>query len=140
VLSASSTAPERAGIRPGDLVIEVDGAPVRDVAEMSARTAPRAGEPTTCVVKRDDASLRLTITPQPVNGRGTIGERAKILTHTAPLSLGAAAAVSVGLGLFNLLPLPFLDGGRLIFLGVELVTGLLLLGAAIAVTWRDIAG
>jgi regulator of sigma E protease len=30
--------------------------------------------------------------------------------------------LSVYLGLFNLLPLPALDGGRLVFLGYELVT------------------
>ena len=31
-------------------------------------------------------------------------------------------AISVALGLFNLLPLPALDGGRLVFLGYEIVT------------------
>ncbi len=31
-------------------------------------------------------------------------------------------ALSVYLGLFNLLPIPALDGGRLVFLGYELVT------------------
>ncbi len=33
------------------------------------------------------------------------------------------ANISVGLALFNFLPVPALDGGRLVFLGVELVTG-----------------
>ncbi|HZX95610.1 MAG TPA: M50 family metallopeptidase [Myxococcales bacterium] len=32
------------------------------------------------------------------------------------------ATISVGLGLFNFLPVPALDGGRLVFLGIELVT------------------
>ena len=32
------------------------------------------------------------------------------------------ALLNVYLGLFNLLPLPALDGGRLVFLGYELVT------------------
>jgi regulator of sigma E protease len=31
-------------------------------------------------------------------------------------------ALSVYLGLFNLLPIPALDGGRLVFLGYELIT------------------
>ena len=64
--------------------------------------------------------------------------------------------ISVALGLFNLLPLPGLDGGRLAFLGYELVTrqrpnekleavihtvGLLfLLGVLVLVTFRDIWG
>ena len=65
-------------------------------------------------------------------------------------------AISVGLGLFNLLPFPALDGGRLVFLGYELITrrrpnerietavhavGLLfLLGVILLVTLRDVAG
>jgi regulator of sigma E protease len=64
--------------------------------------------------------------------------------------------ISVTLGLFNLLPFPGLDGGRLVFLGYELVTrrrpnerieamvhavGLLfLLGVIALVTLRDVAG
>ena len=65
-------------------------------------------------------------------------------------------AISIALGFFNLLPFPFLDGGRLLFLAFEMVTGrrpnrtgealvhaagmLILLGVAAAVTWRDIVG
>jgi regulator of sigma E protease len=65
-------------------------------------------------------------------------------------------AISVALGLFNLLPFPALDGGRLVFLGYELVTrkrpnehieaavhavGLLfLLGVIALVTLRDVVG
>jgi regulator of sigma E protease len=64
--------------------------------------------------------------------------------------------LSVALGLFNLLPFPALDGGRLAFLGYELVTrrrpnerfeaavhtvGLLfLLGVLVLVTFRDVMG
>ena len=33
------------------------------------------------------------------------------------------ANISVGLALFNFLPVPALDGGRLVFLGIELVSG-----------------
>jgi len=64
--------------------------------------------------------------------------------------------LSVALGLFNLLPFPALDGGRLMFLGYEVITrrrpnerfeavvhtvGLLfLLGVLVLVTFRDIVG
>jgi regulator of sigma E protease len=64
--------------------------------------------------------------------------------------------ISVGIGLFNLLPFPFLDGGRLLFLALEAVAGrrpnpnvevlvhaagmLLLLGLGIFVTLRDVVG
>ena len=65
-------------------------------------------------------------------------------------------AISVGLGLFNLLPFPGLDGGRLAFLGYELVTRkrpnerievavhalgiVFLLGVIALVTLRDVVG
>jgi regulator of sigma E protease len=64
--------------------------------------------------------------------------------------------LSVALGLFNLLPLPALDGGRLMFLGYEVITRrrpnerfeamvhtvglLLLLGVLVLVTFRDVMG
>lgn len=68
--------------------------------------------------------------------------------------LQICAFVSVGIGLFNLLPLPVLDGGHLMFNAYEAITGsvlpakvqevaltfglLLLFGVAIVVTWGDI--
>src|SRR6266850_225599 len=36
---------------------------------------------------------------------------------------GILANISVGLAIFNFLPVPALDGGRLVFLGIELVSG-----------------
>lgn len=66
------------------------------------------------------------------------------------------ALISVALGLFNLLPFPALDGGRLVFLGFELVTRrranekveaivhtvgiIFLLGVIVLVTFRDVMG
>jgi regulator of sigma E protease len=38
-----------------------------------------------------------------------------------PIMIQFAAMLSVNLGLMNLLPLPALDGGRILFLGYELV-------------------
>jgi len=37
-------------------------------------------------------------------------------------ALMTMAVISVSLGLFNLLPLPALDGGRIVFLGIELIS------------------
>lgn len=70
--------------------------------------------------------------------------------------LATLIAISVAVGLFNLLPIPALDGGRLVFLAYELVTrrrpnerlevtvhalGLLfLLGVIVLVTLRDVTG
>jgi regulator of sigma E protease len=70
--------------------------------------------------------------------------------------LSMIAMLSVYLGLFNLLPLPALDGGRAVFLGVESVTRrrvdprieaavhtagfVLLFGVLLVVTFKDIFG
>lgn len=66
-----------------------------------------------------------------------------------------ALIISLNLGIVNLLPLPALDGGRLVFLLVEAVRGkpvppekegmvhligiILLMGLAALITWKDIA-
>ena len=68
--------------------------------------------------------------------------------------LRICALVSVGIGLFNLLPFPVLDGGHLVFNAYEAVTGkalpdkiqeasltvglVLLIGLFVVVTWSDI--
>ncbi len=209
----SGSPAEAAGLRPGDAVVEVDGAPVHDAREMSERTAARAGMPTTYLVLRDAKPMALTIVPREVRGgRGVIGVTARHEVRTRRLSVAEAATLavalpwkitaqnlkgmadlakqrttqgmtgpvgmakevatqaekgayaylqilvvlSVAIGCFNLLPFPFLDGGRLLFLGYELLAGrradqkleaivhaagmLLLLGMAALVTWRDIMG
>lgn len=69
--------------------------------------------------------------------------------------VGLIALLSVNLGLFNLLPIPVLDGGHLVFLGAEAVAGrpippraqeygfragaALLAGLILFVTWNDLA-
>lgn len=73
-----------------------------------------------------------------------------------PAFLWILMFISVALGMFNLLPFPALDGGRLIFLGYEAITRrranerfemavhafgiVFLLGMMILVTYRDIFG
>ncbi|KCZ56581.1 hypothetical protein HY29_08345 [Hyphomonas beringensis] len=68
--------------------------------------------------------------------------------------ISICAAISVGVGFFNLLPLPVLDGGHLVFNAYEAVTGkempqkvqevaltfglILLLGMVVVITWGDI--
>jgi regulator of sigma E protease len=70
--------------------------------------------------------------------------------------LAMLIALSVYLGLFNMLPVPALDGGRALFLGIESVTRkvvnprieaavhtagfVLLLGVLVIVTFKDIFG
>ena len=68
--------------------------------------------------------------------------------------LSLCASISVGVGFFNLLPLPVLDGGHLVFHAYEAVTGrllpekvqevsltfglILLLGMVFVITWGDV--
>jgi regulator of sigma E protease len=78
----------------------------------------------------------------------------KVAENGTAMLLQWAAALSVNLGIVNLLPLPALDGGRLVFIGIEAVRGrpvdpqkeglVHLLGFALlmllilVVTWNDI--
>jgi regulator of sigma E protease len=202
-----------AGLKPGDVIVEAGGKPIRNVQELIAVTAPRAGQPTVYIIER--AGQRLppaTITPKTVGSKGIIGVTPRLDYSQREMSLGESAvlafaypyeltkrnlegiaqlieqrttegitgpvgmgklvaeqaekgvfafihilvAISVALGLFNLLPFPALDGGRLVFLGYELITrrrpnerveaavhavGLLfLLGVIALVTLRDVVG
>lgn len=70
------------------------------------------------------------------------------------IQLSLCAAVSVGIGFFNLLPMPVLDGGHVVFNTYEAVTGnalpekiqelsltfgvILLLGIVVLITWGDV--
>lgn len=173
-----STPAERAGIEPGDVIVEVNGKRIERFEQLQKATRPRAGKSTAYVVKREGKRLEMTITPvKSRQGHGMIGvapkgkriyvqlpigEAAlraavypleitlinlaglgKMLSSgsteglTGPLGMGKLVVeqaekgvadfvwilivISVALGMLNLLPFPALDGGRLFFLGVELV-------------------
>jgi len=53
----------QAGIHPGDVLVSVDGKPVRRPADVGELIRPRAGEATPIVVRRDGKELSLTATP-----------------------------------------------------------------------------
>ena len=57
---------------------------------------------------------------------------ARQISQGAKNAFSIIAIISVYLGLFNLLPLPALDGGRLAFLGWEAISG----GASISASRR----
>lgn len=87
----------------------------------------------------------------PVGVVKEIGDAARLGVYTLLILL---AFISVNLGFFNLLPIPALDGGRLVFLLVELIRGkaidpdkegivhlvgfLILIGLMLFVTYKDI--
>jgi regulator of sigma E protease len=207
------TPADKAGVHAGDVILEANGKPIRNVRELIDVTSPRASQATSYVVQRDGKALPpVTIVPRNTGGRGVIGVTPKFETRVRQLPVGEATAlavtlpwtltvrniegmvdlikrrstegitgpvgmgklvaqqaekgiypfvgiliaISVALGYFNLLPFPALDGGRLVFLGYEVITrrrpnerieaavhavGLLfLLGVIALVTLRDVVG
>ncbi len=169
---------EAAGIRPGDLVTAVAGAPVEGWTDLVRELQRHPGEEILLDVARGEGAeagtLSLRITPKDEGGVGRVGlAQATVLVQTSlgtalvegfrrtnanaamqlrafgsvfstkqrvegPIGIarelvrGARAGVepflslvwtiSVVLAILNLLPIPALDGGRLVFLGYELVT------------------
>ncbi|MFS8038021.1 M50 family metallopeptidase [Xanthobacter sp. AM11] len=57
------SAAEMAGFKPGDLVLEIDGAKVESFADMQRIVGGHAGEPLTFIVARGDRQVTLNATP-----------------------------------------------------------------------------
>ncbi|HHY95729.1 MAG TPA: RIP metalloprotease RseP [Firmicutes bacterium] len=170
----------QAGLQPGDLVVSVQGYPVRGWEEVVAQVQASLGKPLTLGIERAGQRLEVEIVPEPspqdprygfvgvspeitrkreapgqalfsagketyrvtilwmrglmmaIMGRvearvmgpvgigALIGQAARI---GLPTLLYLAALLSANLGLINLLPIPALDGSRLLFLGIEAVRG-----------------
>lgn len=181
---------DRAGLKPGDRVLAVDGEPVSDAQTLRERIRASAGDTPSKVmrwrVQRDGRWLELAVQPRAVTegaravgridafvglppervtvrhgaleglargaertwevsaltlrmiGRMLIGE-ASLKNLSGPLTiadfagqsvkqgpadyLAFLALVSVSLGVLNLLPLPMLDGGHLMYYFFEGITG-----------------
>ncbi len=181
----------RAGLRAGDRILAVDGAPARSPADVATRTNAKPAAPVVFRIARDSGEFDATVTTEVVeqNGKrvGIAGVRLKvdpavaarlavtvrydvvdavvqgarktwelsvftlkmlgrILTGEAsmknisgPLTLadyagqsaqagtlvfvGYLALISISLGVLNLLPVPLLDGGHLLYYFVELAKG-----------------
>ena len=187
---------EKAGLKPGDLVVGVMGQPVGSWQEMAGIINKRAGQATTLSIRRGADTVAITVTPESVDGAGRIGigpapslpdnivyvrtwnplsaasdgfaQTASLTSLTvkafwrlltgriSPASLGGpiqiavaagqsaklgmpqlmffTALVSVNLAVLNLLPVPMLDGGHLLFFGCEAA-----MGRPISVRKREIA-
>ncbi|QHS50350.1 RIP metalloprotease RseP [Edaphobacter sp. 12200R-103] len=173
----------RAGLKPGDAIVTIDGLHLHSVPALLAYLQDQAGKPASLVVGRDGQTVPIQITPQlaeagdgskdyrlgfypvqpPVkvqrlpfgkavvaswefNKKGSmliVEVLKRMFTHqvsvrslSGPIGIGqqiheAAAMpgwmpliglmayISLNLGIFNLLPVPILDGGMILFLIVE---------------------
>ena len=182
---------ERDGLKPGDEIIEVDGRPIAHWDELVSAISAAADRALTLRVKRPDAVLQLTVTPEPkAEGGRTVGRigaapqideaemkkmfievrygpaaaAVKALQRTWEVSLftlrmlgkmivgelsmknlsgpltiadyagqsaqmgwlaylSFLALISISLGVLNLLPVPLLDGGHLMYYVAEIVKG-----------------
>jgi regulator of sigma E protease len=207
----------QAGLKAGDKILSVGGAPVRSFEDFSSYVVLNARSPIDIAVERDGKVVDLRATPELTEGDcigriGVVGStnRANARVESAGLfeaagdglrrtwrivegpfqflgqlfrgnacasSLGGPvkiaevsktfaaqgfvnlipliAFISVSVGLFNLFPIPVLDGGHLLFYGAEAILGrplsqraqeagfqfgfVLLLMLMIFVTWNNVA-
>lgn len=171
---------DKAGIKPGDVILAVDSTAINAVPQLQRVLRLRAGKPVTVHIERGDTTMPLTMTVGADStigvqiGQTYIGERVTTsygvfeslsmavdeVTRTVGL-IGASvmhvirgdvavrqsfggpiqiakmasrsqdagaepflrfmALISISLAVMNLLPLPGLDGGHLLFVGIEAV-------------------
>ncbi|NWG47239.1 MAG: RIP metalloprotease RseP [Alphaproteobacteria bacterium] len=220
---------ERAGFEPGDLILSVDGRPIRDFRDLQTTVVVAASRPLEVVVERDGERRTLTVTPALTEMKdettgltqkggqlgirstdpsehpedliritygplealgGAVGKTVETVAMTGQFvggilqgrlpadQLGGPvriaqisgevaasagllnliqliAALSISIGLINLLPIPVLDGGHLLFYAYEAVAGrplheriqemafrmgmVLILGLMVFVTINDIS-
>ncbi|MGD8228010.1 MAG: RIP metalloprotease RseP [Desulfobacteraceae bacterium] len=189
-----------AGLKKGDVIISIQGEDVHSWSHIKELVHDKAGIPCVITVKRGDAFLSVTVTPEEGVVKNILGEDVKsaligivaagkfeeirlgpiqaikegllrtwevislvcvvivklfqgtisIKTVGGPILIGQMtgqvaqesfgllipllAVISVNLGILNLLPVPILDGGVIIFLFIEL-----LIGKPISLKKRDFA-
>jgi regulator of sigma E protease len=187
------SAAEKAGFKPGDLVVSINGDAIESFADMQQIVSVSADEPLVIVVERGGEKITLHATPTlspekdrfgHIYRRGLLGitpskadvKNLKVITY-GPLGavnaavkqtwfvvdqtfkwigkfamgrasadqlggplrmaqmsseaaslgfatlMGLAGLISVSIGLLNLFPIPLLDGGHLLFYGIEAVRG-----------------
>jgi regulator of sigma E protease len=196
------SAAEKAGIKAGDDVLQINSGDVESFADIQEAAAENPGKPLELIVSRDGRQLTLPVTPEAqdreINGevvkvgvlgiqmerKGRVYERLyppqaflmalsetwfgiklpvifiqKLLTGEASgkevrgilgiaqLSHDVAQAnpwnifqllafISIQIGLLNLFPIPILDGGHLLFYGIEAIRGRPLSERAMEISFR----
>ena len=177
-----------AGLEPGDRIVEIDGVPIRDFADLVEAVQPRADQRVAVDYVRDGQRLSTTLVIQEQNVDGEVRGRLGVahsgdfsefyyqrrygpvdsMTHavartwsstvftlrmlgrmvtgdvsieniSGPINiaqfagqsaergldyfLGFLAIVSISLGVLNLLPIPVLDGGQIVYQSIEGLKG-----------------
>ena len=191
---------DKAGLKPGDVVVAVEAQPVLSWEELAERIHQRAGQPTRLEIRRGAEALSLTVTPKKSKIPGPDGKEIEVglvgirpggatpMVRSNPVSalwegfawsgdvtvktavglykivvgqldrsnIGGpiqiaktageqarqgivslalfTAVISINLFLLNLLPVPMLDGGHLLFFAFEAV-----LGRPLSVRKREVA-
>jgi regulator of sigma E protease len=144
----ANSAAAAAGFEPEDEIVVVDGKKVDDGNQVLPIVNASGGRAIAVEVVRNGKHQMLNVTPQKngssgysvfvlqtlvsggvkqiwQQGSGPVGivkEMRKRIEQGPKQGLMLIAMISIYLGLFNLLPLPGLDGGRLMFLGWEAVS------------------
>jgi regulator of sigma E protease len=213
---AQSSPADRAGIEPGDVILEINGKPVNNIGDLQSQILLHLGDETTMLVQHGSATEKVNVMPRwrPPAGEGAIGVAVRLDSPTvvresypfwqaipmgvrecidtfvlfkngiismivgtepavvagpvgiaqitgevaraglSPL-LDFAAFLSINLAIINILPLPALDGGRIVFVLLEwvrrgkrvsprvegmihLIGFFLLIAFLLAVTYQDI--
>jgi len=174
---------EKAGIKPGDVLVAVDGVPIRSTAKLHSLLKEGAGKPVQLTYARDNKQATVEVEPKlteldpktkryllgvqltpritfvalPLGEalresvrqnqrsaglilqflRGIVEQRMSPKSLEGPIGIarlsseaaregfatfiGLMAAVSLNLAIFNLLPVPILDGGTILMLLIEMI-------------------
>lgn len=189
-----------AGIRPGDVIVGIDGREISTWSQLADRVHESSGRDLPVTLERGGTVVTVTVTPEITTGHNIFGEEVssykigvsvsdetviervnpfraftmgvhqtwwftkltalsvvKIIQRViSPKTLGGPimiaqmsgqyakqglvpflffmAVLSINLGVLNLLPIPVLDGGHLLFYGIEALTG-----REINLKWREMA-
>jgi regulator of sigma E protease len=142
----SDSPAEKAGLRIGDVIIRAEDKYIGNPDELVAYTRQKLDQEMLLVVKREGKIIKVRVTPRlDSEGVSRIGVAidaapTKIGLKTYPFgedilqglkqtigiiafTLNLVALLSIGLAVANLLPLPGMDGGRILFVIVEAIRG-----------------
>ena len=128
---------EEAGIKSGDIIQSINGKDVNSIMEVSAFINSSSSEIIDIGILRNDSEITFSVKPEVIKGEDSLGNKAnkkiigikiaKITGQVAKMGfiafLSIMAYISISLGFINLLPIPMLDGGHLMFYAFEKVLG-----------------